>query len=208
MITLDKITFIIVDCVDYHRAKDTIEFCRKKVNFASIKLLTNFNYNDSYVQKIKPITTKEQYSYFFIKELNSFFDTEYVIMGQFDGYVMNEDMWDDEFYNYDYIGAPWPDFLIKHGPKKYNVGNGGFSLRSKKLQKILQEDRNIRLDDAEDIAICRINRPYLEIEYDIKFAPYEVAERFAFEYISYYDQPMKKTFGVHNFSLPPWHNSM
>ena len=36
--------------------------------------------------------------------------------------------WRPEFLDYDYIGAVWPHVL-----DKYNVGNGGFSLRSKAL---------------------------------------------------------------------------
>ena len=203
MLNLDKVTFIIVDCVDYQRAKKTLEFCNKKVNFKVSKILTHFHNNDFNCQKIREIKTKLEYSHFCIKDLNSYFETDFVLLGQYDGYVLHENLWDNEFYKYDYIGAPWPDFMIKFGPKKYNVGNGGFSLRSKKLQNILQNDPNIILDEAEDVAICRINRPYLETEYGIKFAPYEIAEKFSFEYVSYYDQPMKKAFGVHNFSLPP-----
>mgnify|MGYP001003004769 CR=1 FL=1 len=34
------------------------------------------------------------------------------------------------FLKYDYIGAPWP---ITRGVRKYGVGNGGFSLRSKSI---------------------------------------------------------------------------
>lgn len=207
MINLPNLTFLIVDCLNLDRAINTLNFCNKKILFYESKVLTNLEnakVKNSLV-KIREINSKKDFSYFCMKELNDYFKTDYVLIGQYDGYILHEDMWDDEFLDYDYIGAPWPDFLIKEGPKNYNVGNGGFSLRSKKLQTILQKDNNIILHEAEDIAICRLNRPYLENEYGIKFAPLEVAEKFSFEYISYYEQPFRKTFGVHNFELPPWH---
>lgn len=212
MLKLDNVTFIIIDCIDLSRAKNTIKFCLKKAKFFEAKLLTHLKTIDEFYEysivSIDNINSIQNLSYFCIKKLNNYFDTNFVLLGQYDGYILHEDMWSDEFLEYDYIGAPWPEFLIKEGPKIYNVGNGGFSLRSKKLQTILQEDDNIILDNLEDVAICRLNRPYLENEYGIRFAPYEVAEKFSFEYISYYNQPIKKTFGVHNFMLPPWHNKI
>jgi len=37
---------------------------------------------------------------------------------------------DKHFFNYDYVGAPWPFWVSKHIPRTHNVGNGGFSLRN------------------------------------------------------------------------------
>ena len=52
---------------------------------------------------------------------------------QHDGFILNHKAWDNEFLNYDYIGAP----VYWMGNKLIEVGNGGFSLRSKKLLKII-----------------------------------------------------------------------
>jgi hypothetical protein len=76
------------------------------------------------------------------------------------------------------------------------VGNGGFSLRSRKLLHVCGFDSDIQLTNQEPIAedniIAQHNRAYLEREYDIKFAPTEVAKRFSFELGNY-----RESFGFH-----------
>jgi hypothetical protein len=48
-------------------------------------------------------------------------------------------------------------------------GNGGFSLRSRRLLQALQDPR-IALSVVEDETICRTFRPLLERDYGIRFA--------------------------------------
>jgi len=118
---------------------------------------------------------REAYSEFCIKKLTNYFETSHVLLIHPDGYVLNFKAWDDDYLNYDYIGATW-------GYKdNMNVGNGGFTLRSKKLCDILATDTTIQHYHPEDHHICRTYRRYLESKYDIKFAPEEVANRFSIE---------------------------
>lgn len=42
-----------------------------------------------------------------IKELNKYIETDYVLIVQYDGFILNPKAWMDEFLEYDYIGAPW-----------------------------------------------------------------------------------------------------
>ena len=79
--------------------------------------------------------------------LNNYIDSDFVLIIQDDGHIVNPHLWDNEFLNYDYIGAPWPNNKKwKNRFSKYdekvssniirnfnlnNIGNGGFSLRSK-----------------------------------------------------------------------------
>jgi hypothetical protein len=42
-----------------------------------------------------------------IYNLTRHIDTDYCLLVQPDGFVINPDKWDDDWYNYDYIGAPW-----------------------------------------------------------------------------------------------------
>jgi hypothetical protein len=95
-------------------------------------------------------------------------------------------LWQERFLEFDYIGAPWP---TKEG---LLVGNGGFSLRSKKLLNALQ-DEAILPKHPEDQCICLENRIYLENTHDIAFAPGELAEEFAFEL----EKPNFDCFGFH-----------
>jgi hypothetical protein len=116
----------------------------------------------------------------------------HVLVIQWDSFILDPKQWSDEFLNYDYIGAPWP-----HHPNTPG-GNGGFSLRSTKLWQILAQ-LPMQKKHPEDQAICIFNRYRLESDFDILFAPIEVARQFAFE-----RGKMQATFGFHglfNFDL-------
>lgn len=202
MIEISKVTIVIVDCVDYNRSKFSLDHSCSKVKFKEAKLLSHFDEHEPYSIKIDRINSIRDYSKFLIKNLTDYFDTEFVINAQHDGFVWNPEMWSDEFYEYDYIGAPWPEQVLIDGmPKHFNVGNGGFSLRSKRLQDFLKNDENIILSYAEDVAICQLNRMYL-ISKGFKFAPYEVAKRFSYEHLPWkHDEQIVKAFGCHGFNL-------
>jgi Protein of unknown function (DUF5672) len=116
-----------------------------------------------------------------------------------DSWVLDAGRWTDEFLQYDYIGAPWPLnpdcdwYKLGYQPGK-NVGNGGFSLRSRTLISLLAAHPDeYPLWLPEDDAICRRHRPRLE-EAGIRFAPPELAARFSFECA----EPLPEgTFGFH-----------
>lgn len=125
-------------------------------------------------KRIAPLTSRAAYSRFMLHHLTDHISTSHVLCIQWDGYVLNGTAWDPRFLAYDYVGAVWPQFS-----DGMNVGNGGFSLRSKRL---LDAVRDLPYDGstAEDLFICRDHRAQLE-EAGLRFAPKEVAERFAFE---------------------------
>lgn len=150
--------------------KEAIDISTRNIFFGAVKI-------------IPPLNSKEEYSKLVLKKLTHFFDTEYCLLIQHDGFVVNWKAWDNGFYGYDYIGATWPWYK-----DKFRVGNGGFSLRSKRLCDILAKDENIIPKNdmfikhfQEDHNICRIYRDYLERIHHIKFAPEDVANRFSVE---------------------------
>ncbi len=124
---------------------------------------------------IPPLAGRAAYSQFVIRELLRHIETEHVLLIQWDGYVVNPDAWSDEFLRHDYIGARWGFHDDAHC-----VGNGGFSLRSRRLLEALQDPAIDRFE-PEDVMICRDYRPLLESRYGIRFAPPELADRFSFE---------------------------
>lgn len=117
---------------------------------------------------------REAYSQFILKELPGHIETDFALCVQWDGYILDARNWTEEFLTVDYVGAPWPQFDDGH-----EVGNGGFSLRSRRLLRACLDERIA--GDAEDIAICRSARPLLEREFDIRFARRELARRFSYE---------------------------
>lgn len=137
-------------------------------------------------RKIDPIRSRDSYSRFMLHSLADHFATSHVLCVQWDGYVLDPAGWDATFLNYDYIGAPWPHF-----DDGMAVGNGGFSLRSRRL---VEACTTLPIPDvAEDVAICRVHRQQLEAEFGLRFAPVEVARRFAFERAA----PTGREFGFH-----------
>jgi len=180
---LDRVTLVIADCRAYHPARRVLQHCINLCDFASAKLLTHFTPEpkDPFVVPIPPIDSIQKYSHFMVKNLADYVSTEFVLVAQADGFIMNPWAWTDEFYNYDYIGAPWHVHQLKPGAHpSHLVGNGGFSLRSKRLCDFLRDDPTIHETHPEDVVICQKQRFYLE-KHGFKFAPVELAYRFSCE---------------------------
>lgn len=118
----------------------------------------------------------------------------HILFIQYDGWVLNGNLWQDSWLQYDYIGAPWP-WISNPGEQ---VGNGGFSLRSARLMKFLAEHaREFPLRTPEDVTLCREYRPALE-QHGFVWAPLDVARAFSFE-----REDWRPTFGFHGiFNIP------
>lgn len=197
MINLPNVTVIIADTKNYGPAAHAITKTLEQITPAKTVWLTNIDCQLPGVEivKITPITNKSEYSKIIIKDLVKYFDTEYCLVIQHDGYVIDASIWDFKYLEYDYIGAPW-----LYTDKDRNVGNGGFSLRSRDLQLILHRDDNIKIIEPEDEVIGRLYRRYLEEEHAICFAPEELAHKFSYEL----HEPYGKTFGFHGYFHPPY----
>jgi hypothetical protein len=174
---LENITLLGVDCVDINRLILAAEICCKDFQFADVKLLTSLPSNHKNVIPIPAISSIQAYSQFMISDIGNFINSEFVLIIQHDGFILNPNAWSDQYLNYDYIGAP-----LWWKKKGFIVGNGGFSLRSKKLLTALQQlGENVDLDgEPEDWFVSVNKRPCLESR-GIKFAPVEVARQFSFE---------------------------
>ncbi|MFA5777401.1 MAG: DUF5672 family protein [Parcubacteria group bacterium] len=188
---LENVTLLGIDCIDISRLILAADICQKYFDFGSVKLLTSLESNDSNIVKINPIISTEEYSRFIIAELEKYVDTEYVLIFQYDGFILNPEKWTDEFLKYDYVGAPWltADWSVKNFgfPKellgKFIVGNGGFSLRSKKFTSLcsrLAKENIFSNYHPEDVVLCVHSRKLLESN-GIKFAPVNIAKQFSFE---------------------------
>lgn len=144
------------------------------------------------------------YSSWCIKELWKYVTTDFVLMVQHDGYIINPKSWSEEFLDYDYIGAPWPHFLTYDG--NVGVGNGGFSIRSRQLCEQVAFCQLPHMGINEDVYICQTMRKEKAYNADIKFAPPSVAARFAVESIVRQHQEQNiddnTVFGFHMFGGP------
>ena len=153
------------------------------------------------------INSYRRFRIFMLKKLNEYIDTEFVMTNSWDSFILNPDAWTDEFLKYDYIGAPviWdPDKACYENEfhwRELNTGKGKFSIRSKRLLEVLVDPDiheptggGVRLE-YEDYTISKINRGFLEKVHGIKFAPYELCEKFS-NYMGVWDGQ----FGFESFS--------
>jgi hypothetical protein len=141
----------------------------------------------------------DDYSRFMLFDLSKFINTDYALIVQYDGYVLRPQKWSDEFFKYDYIGAPWPEGAHSNGDLEIRVGNGGFSLRSKKLLDVMNSHQLLFTDNGtgfynEDGVLCNYHRKKLE-DLGIKFPTAEVAAMFSHESIC--KETVSEPFGFH-----------
>jgi hypothetical protein len=195
MLHLDNVDLIIIDCLNVSQAIDTIKICTDEIKFGNVILFTHENVdaqNDFKVIQIENIDTIEKYSDFCLR-LSDYLDNDFVLLVQNDGFIINPNLWQDGFLNYDYIGAPW-NMTFVPGQR---VGNGGFSLRSKKFLNFSSKFDTTN-GIPEDNFLCLHNYDSA-IEFGLKFAPTSLASNFAHEYhnpYKWYFEP-KNHFGFH-----------
>lgn len=196
----DNITLCCVDTVYHGGSIAALKKSMAQATFAKVIFCTDrhFNIEGIEIVKIPPITSKREYSKFIVYELYKHFQTDFVWIIQHDGFILDIEQWRDEFLNYDGIGAKW---IYEDGRNNFN---GGFSIRSKKLQTILGTDPMITVYDPEDSVICRLYRRYLEEVHGIKFPPDDLCDKFAFEL----NEPTQRTVGFHGNFWPPFQETV
>jgi len=191
MIKLPDVTLVCVDCINYVGAINAIKHSIKGIEFGEVLFISDRKITSENFKSIliDSINSKVEYSYFMINELTKYINTSHCLVIQYDGYVIRPDLWDNDFLSYDYIGAPWW-YPVN------NVGNGGFSLRSKHLLKSTAQQDFIKYHPEDDM-ICRENRQLLESKYRINYAPVDVATKFSYEPNNKREPFTNHTFGFH-----------
>jgi hypothetical protein len=196
----DNVTLVVIDSKQYDATTWAINHTRK---FFPKNPLLVFSDEDFYPKRDKFIKVNKfdavEHSKICLQNVGDHVETSHALFIQYDGMPVNEQSWTDEYMEYDYIGAPWVDWL---GLGRYRVGNGGFSLRSKQLMRftlhIQQQFENVANTGLaswwkEDGLIGIHCRDWL-VSCGIKFAPIELAAQFSHEF------PVGKTnsFGFHD----------
>jgi hypothetical protein len=187
----------IIDTDSYKLANNAFNVSASKFKFDKHYILTDqpkLFANPAQTVLVDKIKKVSDYNELVVKFLPEVVDVDYLLIVQFDGFILNEKEWSNIFLHYDYIGAPWPLNTFS----ELNVGNGGFSLRSRKL---IQACRDLPYDNtiAEDVFVARHSRVYLEMEKAVRFASAGVASHFSVE-----DVPVPyPTFGFHGLHHLP-----
>jgi len=208
MIELPNVTLISIDTTDdLSGTLNAVYTSMKGINFGNVKIITtkeqiknnssltsdNFIFEESIVD----IKNYKDYNHYVIYNLHNHVNTSHCLLVQPDGFVLFPEKWDNSWLEYDYIGAPWAyveDAYIDPFGNHHRVGNGGFSLRSRKFLEVPTkvevpwETNNSNfywmpegvVNYHEDGNVCVHNR-HIFIEQECKYAPVEVAVRFSQE---------------------------
>ena len=178
------------------------------IKFGAVKLVTSSEHIEKYKSILEPdgITLEEpvmevndynDYNYYWIYKIGNHIDTSHCLLVQSDGFVLFPHKWDNEWLQYDYIGAPWAvvkDCYLDPWGTPQRVGNGGFCLMSKKLLSVPDKvEVPWEINDSDfykmpegvrnyhgDGNVCCHNR-HIYVEQGCKFAPLEVAVKFSQE---------------------------
>lgn len=131
--------------------------------------------------------SRSTFSETLLKSLAEFCDQDFILTVQPDSCIISPEKWVNKFLEYDYIGAPWPIEIVKaidmasdkiQEPNNF-VGNGGFSLRSKKYVQTSLEMPVVHKN--EDLNLCVFNYESM-LSRGVKYAPIDVALDFAVEH--------------------------
>jgi hypothetical protein len=175
---LPQVTLCAVTSVNVAATVRALEHSMAQIKFAACKLFTDAEIGPTLmgidVIRTPRMSSVADYSNFVLTRLVDQIETSHCLMAQWDGHVVNASRWQPAFLDFDYIGARWPQFMDGH-----DVGNGGFSLRSRRLMEMCKSPE-FQPSDAEDVAIARINRNWLEGR-GMRFANGVMADRFSAE---------------------------
>lgn len=175
------------------RTVNALIYCEKQCGFGARKLICPTDQAAEYSDllnrykiehcHVDPMSAHE-FSRFMVEDLHLFLETDFLLNIQHDSAIIDVSKWDEQFFKYDYIGSPW-----NRGCGFENrVGNGGFSLRSKRFLKnsanLVYEsltDVDFHEHAHEDWFLC-VKHYHALLQRGVKFAPIDIAAKFAVEH--------------------------
>lgn len=178
MVKLPNVTLCAFGSTDIEGMKKSLEYSSSKIDFGEVKLIEH------------PCNGIDEWNKNIVFHLGDYIDTEYVLLIHPDGGIGNPEAWDNDWFQYDYIGSPWNLPTDNFSYRDINgviqrVGNS-VSLRSKKLldlpKKLSMEWKSFHGFYNEDGYIC-VNMRHIFEEHGCKFAPIEIAVKFGCENI-------------------------
>ena len=186
MISLPTVTFVIVENRWPERVDKFCTYIQSNVSDAKISIKSD----------LPTIGDKSHYDRFCSIELHTIFNTPHALVCQLDGYPVHWSSWNDDFLKYDYVGAPWPQAWVPEGCR---VGNGGLSLRSRRLCLALSNEPWVPMSD--DVFICQHAAEKMR-SLGMNYAPPSVAARFSVEHLV--PESVSLPFGFHDTRFHPY----
>jgi|SRR5271157_64621 len=204
-LNLPDVTLICADCLHAERAIAVLEHCQSVCNFGAVAFFTSLPCVYPHRIEIPHFDGLNDYSAFMLKKLGSYVTTSHIQVVQYDGWILNTDLWNPEWLNYDYVAPP---FIQSTTLEDAAIGSGGFSLRSKALTDAVAKllppwDGQHSYDNSagnnwghEDGVISHRLRPALT-DMGFRYITPKEAIKYAFGGNPYFFE--ERTFGFHGF---------
>lgn len=202
MLDFSNVTLLFVETRAHKITARVIADCISKCNFGEILIYTDkpglipVAANVRYIA-VPDFPNKKEAGQFYYQFAMHEVRTDFALMLEWDGGIKDVEAWTPEFFNYDYIGAPWK--VSPHEENRLDVGNGGFTLMSKRLGEFLFKHAN-EYPSYTDWDVCRKWRPVLEAHHGFKWPSRALATKFSWELT----QQPEKVFGFHATFTWPW----
>ena len=94
---LSNVTICAIDSVQPDKARAAIERSKRNIKFGGELMIDHMSIN-----------SRQAYSKFILQELHKYIHTDFVLIVQWDGWVIDGTAWQPQFLDYDYVGAVWP----------------------------------------------------------------------------------------------------
>src|SRR3984885_4608979 len=175
MLLLPGVTLVIRDVLCHALARQALLDSLALVRPERTMVFSDKDFNIPTVEWVKVPVWGSLFEHceFFWNKFPAYIRTPLFLSIEWDGWILDAEQWDDDFLNYDMVGAPW-------WYDNLNVGNG-IGLRSKRLMDFLLKHRDVfPVKAKEDEVLGRIYRPILE-QHGFKWPTEQVASRFSFE---------------------------
>ncbi len=180
MLDLSRCTLLFVETRAHKITKRVIEDCLSKATFGDVLIYTDDPYEfaglGARILLCDDFPNKKEAGQFYYSAAMAEVETDFALMLEWDAGIHDPSKWRPEFFNYDYIGAPW----TVRASDPHDVGNGGFTLMSKRLGHFLCRER-AQFPVCTDWDICRNQRTKLEAAGLFKWPKRDIASHFSWE---------------------------
>jgi hypothetical protein len=205
---LKDVTLIAYSSNDVKENIESLQKCMEYFDFGAVKIISHKkpDYLPEGIvyergREIKEINDFNEYMFLFF---GVHVNTSHCLYVQHHSWILNHELWKDEWLQYDLAGAVWPivpnSYLTDDG-ERVRVGNDGFALKSRRLLlapsilglKLEQRQSFFNVDGNTSI----YHRSAM-LKYGIKYMPVEEAAVFSYENpVPENNYGNMKTFGFH-----------
>ena len=198
---LPDVTLVAIDSICHELTARAVKECLDKAQFGAVKIFTDNRAPfqaafDSEIIEAPTFASLDEVMIYLWYQVPQHIATSHALVVQWDSGIISEACWSERFLQFDYVGAPWGWY-----GDQYEVGNGGFSLRSRRLMRfVAKRKQDFPLGHPEDDVLCRRYRKNLERR-GFRWCPNDLALQFSFEWTGF--SGIDRHFGYHGvFNWP------